>query len=302
MSKHNHTTDIPYSQNKRALILVLCITSIIMLVELAGGLWSGSLALISDAGHMLTDTGSLAFTLLALWYSRRPATSKKSYGFYRFEILSALLNGVLLALIAGYIFFEAYKRLLNPQPIAGGLMLEIAIIGLLANLIGVFILSKGSHENLNIKGAFWHILSDALSSVGVIIGGMIILLTGFTLVDPIIGFAIAILILRGALNLVFESVDILLESTPGDIDVNKVIETVKKIKGVKDFHDLHIWTITSGLRSLSAHVYIEDTLLSKCEKVSAQIKQLLKDQFNITHTTLEFECVSCEPNKSCLTE
>lgn len=295
MSEHKHEN---YGTNRTALAIALSITALMMVVEFAGGILSGSLALLSDAAHMLTDTGALALALFALWFSRRPATSEKTYGFYRFEILSALLNGSILIVIAGFIFYEAFQRIINPPEVKGMLMLGVASIGLIANLAGAFILSKGSRENLNIRAALWHIISDALSSVGVIIGGIVILFTGFFLVDPIIGFIIGILVLRGALELLMESVNILLEATPKDIDLEEVTKEIKNIECVKDIHDLHIWTITSGLRACSAHVLVADMLTSKCADISVQIKQLLHDRFNIAHATLQFESETC---KECFT-
>jgi cobalt-zinc-cadmium efflux system protein len=181
-------------------------------------------------------------------------------------------------------------------------MLGIAAVGLAANLAGAYILSKGSRENLNVRAALWHVLSDAFSSVGVIIGGLIILFTGAYIVDPIIGFIIGIVILRGAWRLVRESVDILLEATPRDIKHAEVERAMGKVKGVKEVHDLHIWTITSGMRALSSHVLIDDTLVSKCAEVSRELKKILKEKFRIDHATLEFECESCPEGLVCRIE
>jgi len=297
--EHKHTSAETYGANRTALSIALSITALMMVVEFVGGFLSGSLALISDAGHMLTDTGVLALALFAIWFSRRPATQEKTYGFYRVEILSALLNGSLLIVIAGYIFYEAVQRLINPTEVQGVLMLSVAAIGLVANLVGAFVLSKGSKENLNVKAALWHVLSDAFSSVGVIIGGLIIIYTGLFIVDPIIGFIIGIVILRGAWKVVKESVDILLEAVPKDIKYEAVIKELKKVSGVREVHDLHIWTITSGLRALSAHVLIEDTLVSKCGSVSSDLKRILKEKFCISHVTLEFESKNCPEGMVC---
>lgn len=301
-SENKHSPAEEYGTNKRALTLALSITALMMLVEFVGGILSNSLALISDAGHMLTDAGALALALFALWFSRRPATTEKTYGFYRLEILSALLNGSVLIVIAGYIFYEAIQRFISPSEVKGLLMLGIASIGLVANLAGAFVLSKGSKENLNVKAALWHVLSDAFSSVGVIIGGLIIFFTRFYLIDPIIGFIIGIVILRGAWKVVRESVDILLEATPKDVKYEEVIQTLKNIKGIRDVHDLHIWTITSGLRALSAHILIEDTLVSKCGDISKDLKKVLREKFSISHVTLEFECKSCPEGIVCKIE
>lgn len=300
MSTHDHGHDnSSFGQNRTALTLALSITSLMMVVEFIGGWISGSLALMSDAGHMLTDTAALGLALFALWFSRRPATAKNTYGFYRVEILAALLNGSLLIVIAGYIFYEAVQRFISPTEVIGSLMLTVAVIGLIANLVGAWILSRGSKENLNVKAALWHVLSDAISSVGVIAGGLIIILTGYTVVDPIIGFLIGLIILRGAWRVVREAVDILLEATPRNIDHEEVIKVLKKVKGIRDIHDLHIWSITSGLIAMSAHVLIEDTLVSECGDVSKTLKKLLKGQFGISHATLEFECENCPEGLVC---
>jgi len=265
-----------------------------MTVEFIGGFLSSSLALISDAGHMLTDTTALGLALLALLFSRRPATAEKTYGFYRLEILSALFNGVVLSLIAIYIFYEAMLRVIHPREVHSILMLTVAGIGLIANIIGAIIISKGSRENIAIRGAFWHVVSDALSSIGVITGGLIIFFTRAYVADPIIGFLIGIAILRGAWGLIKESVDILLEATPKDINFEEVEKALKEINGVRAIHDLHIWTITSGIRASSVHIVVEDILASECGKILNKINELLKSRFNIEHSTIQFECETCE--------
>ena len=302
MHQHKHSRAEEYGTYRNALVLALSITALMMAVEFAGGILSGSLALISDAGHMLTDAGALALALFALWFSRKPATAEKTYGFYRAEILSALLNGSVLIVIAGYIFYEAIRRFMNPTEVQGMLMLGVAGIGLAANLAAAFVLSRGSKKNLNVRAALWHVLSDAFSSAGVIIGGLIILFTGVFIVDPIIGFVIGLVILRGAWKVVRESVDILLEATPKDIKHEEVKKTLCEVKGVREVHDLHIWTITSGMRALSAHVLIDDTLVSRCGGVSRDLKKTLRDKFLIDHVTLEFECKACPEGLVCRIE
>lgn len=303
MTHHNHdhlSHVVDFEKNKKVLICAFLITASMILVEVVGGFLSGSLALLSDAGHMVTDAGALAMALFALWFSRRPATHEKTYGFYRVEILSALLNGSVLVAIAGFIFYQAVTRMFNPQPVEGGLMMVVAVIGLLANLLSAFILSRGGKDNLNVSGALWHVISDALSSVGVIIAAGVIYFTGFYLIDPIIGFLIALIILRGALKLVYESVDILLEATPKDIDIKKLIDCLKRdISGIKDVHDIHIWTITSGLRALSAHILVEDLMVSDCSNIARRVKELLRQEFHIEHATIEFECEKCDGPMIC---
>lgn len=299
MSEHLHTTSDSYQANKFALTAALTITALIMLVELVGGWLSNSLALISDAGHMLTDSAALILALFAIWFSRKPATAEKTYGFYRSEILAALFNGILLILIAGYIFYEAILRFINPSSVNGLLMLWVAVVGFIANLAGALILLKAEKGNLNVKAAFWHIVSDTLSSAGVIVGAVLIYFTGFYLIDPIIGLIIGVVILRGAWGVLKEAVDILLEATPRDLKLEEVAEFLRKIIGVRQVHDLHIWTISSGMRTLSAHVLVDDCLLSSCSDIANNIKNVLKEKFFISHATLEFECESCSDGLVC---
>ena len=285
---HEHSAD------PQPLLIALTITAFMMIAEFFGGLLSNSLALVSDAGHMLTDTSVLALALLAMWIARRAqASPERTFGYYRLEILSALFNGAALLLVAGVILFESYQRYLHPLEVQSGLMLAVAAAGLLANLLGAWVLSSGRRENLNIKAAFWHVLSDAVSSVGVIAGGLIIYFTGWQLVDPILGALIALLIIRGACDILTEAVEILLEATPRDIKLDQVIEEIKGIEGVRELHDVHIWTITSGLRALAAHVEIEDAMVSTCGDLLEKINQRLYDKFNISHATLQLECQAC---------
>jgi cobalt-zinc-cadmium efflux system protein len=276
---------------RRGLILALAFTGIVMMVEAIGGILTNSLALLADAGHMLTDLLSLAMSFFALTLALRPATKEHTYGFHRLEILSALANGVMLILIALYILHEAYKRLLVPEPVRSMEMLVVATIGFVANGASAFFLGGG--ESLNIRGAFLHVLSDALSSMGVVVGGVVMLLTGQYLVDPIISVLIATVILIGAYRLTREAVNILLEATPKGIDLDKVLEAVQGVEGVLDIHDVHIWSIASGLSAMSAHLLIEDQLTSHSTKIVEGVQRLLAERFGIAHTTLQCECKSC---------
>jgi len=300
MSEHEHKISEPFSGDVNSLVIALSITLLMMLAEFAGGILSGSLALISDAGHMLTDAGALTLSLFATIFSRQPSTLKNTYGFYRLEILSSLLNGSILFMLSGYVFYQAFNRLFNPQAVEGMLMLVVAVIGLLANIVSALILSRGTGRSLNVKGAFFHVLSDALTSVGVIIGGIVIVSTHFYLIDPILGCVIGIFILAGGWRLVSESVEILLESTPRDLDIDQIVGVLKnEIEGIKGVHDVHVWTITTGLRALSAHVLVEDKRVSQCEDISSKIKKILAERFSISHVTLEFECESCNQGMVC---
>ena len=267
-----------YSSNQRNLVIALSITAIVMIAEIIGGLLSNSLALLSDAGHMLTDILALGLSLTAMKFARKPPTPSKTFGFYRLEILAAFFNGMLLFFISFYIFYEAYHRLVQPEEIKGLFMLVVACIGLLANGAGILLLRKSAHTSLNVKSAFFHIVGDTISSGGVIVGGLLILYTGWYLVDPLISIFIGILILRGAYALIMESIDIFLEATPKDINVEEMLDELRKIQGVKDVHHLHLWTITSGINAMSAHVLIDDLLISSSAYILKEIKSLLRNK------------------------
>ena len=282
-----------YSSTQRNLLIVLSITAGVMTAEIIGGLLANSLALLSDAGHMLTDMLALSLTILALRFAQRPPTASKTFGFYRLEILAAFFNGMLLLFISFYIFYEAYKRLLHPEEIKGLLMLVVAGIGLLANGVGILILKKSARKSLNVKSVFYHIVGDTISSGGVIVGGLVILFTGWYLVDSIISIFIGMLILRGAYSLVRESIDIFLEATPKDISMEKMLDDLHKIEGVKEIHHLHLWTITSGIYAMSAHVLIEDLLTSRSAQILREVEGLLQGKYSIEHTTIQFESESC---------
>ena len=280
-------------EREKKLLLILAFNVTLMVLEIVGGIVSKSLALLSDAGHMLTDSLAVFLSYLAIHWSRRPADHRKTFGYHRAEILVALANGVALAAIAGYIFYEAVLRFFNPQEIKTGILLAVAAIGLAGNLFGLFILKGESHENLNVRSAFFHILADTLSSVGVIIGGVIIWYTGWYLVDSLIGVLIGGIVLRGAVDLVMESGEILLEATPRDIDIALLRQEVTQIHGVEDLHDIHIWTIGSGMRALSAHVLTDNISTRESQEIACRVRALLGEKFHITHTTLEMECETC---------
>lgn len=280
-------------KREHKLLLIFAFNLSLMSIEFVGGFLSRSLALISDAGHMLTDSLAIFLSYLAIHWSKKPATAQKSYGYHRSEILVALINGLALTGISVYIFYEAFRRFFYPEEIQTGILLVVASIGLLGNLFGLLLLRSESHENLNVRGAFLHILGDTLSSVGVLLGGVIILLTGWNVVDSLIGMLIGVIVLRSAVNLVLESGEVLLESTPRDIDPAALKEEVKKIPGVRDFHEIHIWTITSGRRALSGHVLVENISTREGQQILCNVRRLLSEKFNITHTTLETECDSC---------
>ncbi|MDD5593753.1 MAG: cation diffusion facilitator family transporter [Candidatus Margulisbacteria bacterium] len=285
--------------NQRILGAVLLITVLLFIVELVGGFMSNSLALLSDAGHMLTDTLALTLALLASLFAALPATQKRTFGFYRLEILSALLNGSVLTIIALFIFYEAFLRLVHPAPIQSTIMLIVATIGLLGNIGGAVILAGASRENLNVRGAFLHVLSDAVSSVGVIVGGVLIHFFGWYYADPILGFLIGILILRGAFTLISESANVLLEATPKGLKLDDVVSAICSVKGIKDIHDLHVWSITSGINTIAAHLVIEDADAERTNGILREVRELLSAKFNIMHSTFQTECESCPEELFC---
>jgi cobalt-zinc-cadmium efflux system protein len=294
---HQHAED--RTNAGRPLKITLAVVLIVMVAEIIGGLLSNSLALLGDAGHMLTDALALGLSLFAITMARRPATPRHTFGYHRTEIMAALANGVILVLVSIYIFYEAYHRFFNRPAIDAPVMLTIAGIGLVANLVGLLVLQRSSKGSLNIRAAFWHIIGDTLSSVGVIIAGLIIVFTGWTVVDPILACLIGVVILWGAFRIVKEASDILLESVPAGIRLEEVEGAVKQIEGVEDLHDVHIWTITSGIYALSAHVRVDDLMVSASNELVVTINELLEHRFNITHATLQLECDACANGAVC---
>ena len=295
---HEHVLGAPEG-GKRDLLIALSITVLMMAAEAIGGYLSNSLALLSDAGHMFTDNLALLLSFFAMKFSSMPATERRTFGFYRLEILAAFVNGIVLVLLSLYIMYEAYLRILHPQPVAGTLMLVVAVIGLVANIIGAFVLNKHSTASLNIRGAYLHILGDALSSVGVVIGGVVIIYTGWSMIDPILSILISLVIIYSAWALVKESVSILLESVPSHINIEAVAAEIQKIKGVREAYHIHIWTITSGVYAMSAHVIIDDQLVSLNRDLLDQVRAAVAQKFKVMHSTIQVECERCDLNAVC---
>ena len=256
-------------------------------VEVVGGVLTGSLALLADAGHMLSDTFAVGLALAALVLASRPSTPRRSFGFQRAEILAAFVNGLTLVLVSGWIAWEAVQRFRDPPEILGGWMLVVATAGLAVNAVAAAILLRSGRESLNVEAALRHVLADLLGSVGVIAAALIILLTGWTVVDPIVSLLIALLILASAWGVLRDSTAILMEETPSSIDADAVARAVVEVPGVTSVHDLHVWRITSGFDALSAHVLVgrgED-----CHARRREIEGVLADRFDVTHTTLQVD-------------
>jgi len=276
-----------HKSNRRRLIAVLVLTLVYMLAEAIGGFITNSLALLSDAGHMLADVASLVLALLALWFAARPITTKRTYGYYRMEILAALANGAALVVISLLIAFEAFQRLKSPEGVKGFEVMLIAGGGLVVNMISVFVLHSASEDNLNMRGAFLHVMGDVLGSFGAIVAGLVIWRWGWVTADPLISVVMCLLIIYSSWQLIRESVNILLESTPSHINVRAVIEAIHSVKGVADVHDLHVWTISSGMEALSAHVTIEPGVSHRT--ALEELQERLRIGFNIRHLTIQIE-------------
>ena len=273
--------------NKKALAIVLVLTTTYMFAEVIGGLLTGSLALLADAAHMLSDNIALGLALFAFWLAAKPPTPNKSFGYKRAEILVALFNGVTIVAVSIWIFYEAYSRFQNPPEILGGWMMVVAVIGLVVNLAGTVILTRSAGENLNMQGALRHVLADLMGSVGVIAAALVIVVTGYRVADPIISVFIGVLILFSSWKLLRESVSILLESSPPGIDAEQVGKKMAGVEGVEEVHDLHIWMVTSGFPALAAHVLVgkhED-----CHQKRRDLEELLDKEFDIDHTTLQVD-------------
>jgi cobalt-zinc-cadmium efflux system protein len=269
------------------LLWTLGLTGSYLLVEVIGGLWTGSLALLADAGHMVTDVGGLVLSLLAVWFARKPPSAVHTYGYYRMEILAALANGVVLFGVAGIILYEAYRRIWAPPAVLGGPMLAIAVVGLAVNLGAMWLLHRGASESLNVRGAYLEVLGDALGSVGVIVAAVIIKTTGFLLADPLIGAAIGLFILPRTWGLMRQATHVLMEGVPPHLNPVEIETAMRSAHGVRAVHDLHVWTLTSGRDALSAHVLVED--LSDAQHVLGDLQALLRQQFGIEHVTLQLE-------------
>ncbi len=276
----------------RPLAIALGITFLYFVVEVIGGIYTNSLALLSDAGHMLSDIAALSLSLCAFQISRRPATPQKTFGYHRLEIVAALVNGLVLWLIVGVIFHEAYQRFFTPPEVQSWGMLIIATIGLAVNIVAGFILYKSHHESLNVHSAFLHVVGDALGSVGAMIAALIMISTGWYLADPLISFFIGTLILYTSWGLIRESADILMQSVPRGIRLEEVQNSMETITGVLKVHDLHVWAVTSGVFTLSAHAVVNGD--RDFHQVLSEIEKTLGERFKIRHTTIQLETKSRE--------
>lgn len=279
--------------HRRRLVVVLVITAGVVVVQVIGGIVTDSLALVADAGHMFTDVAGVSLALIAVSFAARPATPDRTFGYYRVEILAAVVNAMLLIAVAVFIFWQAWQRWSDPPDVDGGLMLVFAVIGLVANLAGLFVLRGGAKESLNIRGAYLEVLGDTLGSAAVIVAAVIIAATGWTRVDVIASVLVALMILPRTWSLLREAIDVLLEATPRGVDMAEVRRHILEVDGVLDAHDLHAWTITSGLPVLSVHVVVQDAVLNDHggARVLDRLGECLGQHFDVEHCTFQLEPV-----------
>jgi cobalt-zinc-cadmium efflux system protein len=274
-------------------VVALALTALILIAEVVGGLVTHSLALLSDAAHVLLDMLALGMSYVALRLAARPADDRHTYGYHRFEVLAALANGSLLFVMAVGIFREAWRRFQAPEPVLAGPMLVVAVIGLGVNLVVMRVLGDHDHDDLNVRSAWLHVLGDMLSSVGVIAAGLIILLTGWTLADPLVSMLIGLVILVGAGRVLRQALHVLLEGTPEGLSPSQITRTMREVPGVSEVHDLHIWTVSPGYVALSAHVVLDERSFPEAQDVQTGLRQMLAGRFSIHHTTIQVECADC---------
>jgi len=288
---HAHHHGHHHHGSRRRLALVLALTGAFLAVEVVAGLLTGSLSLLADAGHMLTDVAGLVLALAAMKFAERRPSPRRTYGYHRVEILAALTNALVLAAVAGYILAEAWERLRSPQPVASVPVLAVAAVGLLVNVAGALVLQRGARASLNVRGAYNEVLADALSSVGVIAGAAVITATGWFWVDPLVAVAIALFVVPRTFGLLREAVHVLLEGTPPEVDLAALRAAMEGVPGVKAVHDLHVWTLTSGIHALSAHAVLQEGAAHGT--VLGTLRQRVVDGFPISHVTVQLEERCC---------
>jgi cobalt-zinc-cadmium efflux system protein len=293
MTQHTHSKTLPAGSKLKLSILL---TGLILAAELIGGFISNSLALLSDAGHVVTDIMALSLSWYALKQAERPPSSRMTYGYHRIGVIVAIINAVSIFAISIIILYEAYRRFQQPPEINSVLMMSVALVGLAVNLFVIFWLRREQSVSINIRSAFWHAFGDGLASIGVIIGGAIILITGFYWIDPLISILISLIIGFAAYSILKEGLRVLMEASPSNIDIEEMIKTLRGVPGVKDIHDVHVWVISPQLHAMSSHVLVDDLLVSQATEIRRELEDLLKNRFSIQHTMLQMECRLCNPS------
>ncbi len=289
---HNYNHSLSTSGNRLKYGIILSL--VIFIAEIIGGLLSNSLALLSDAGHVFADVIALSLSWYGVRQAAKPANSRMTFGYHRVGVIVAIINALTILIIAGVIIYEAFVRFRQPPEVKSLLMMVVALVGLGANILVTFWLRKAQRSNINIRSAFWHAAGDALASVAVIAGGLVIMLTGWNWMDPLVSVLIALIILFAAWSIFREGFRVLLEATPADIDVVAMINTLKQIPGVKDVHDVHVWSITPELRAMNGHVMIGDVSTGKAAEIRMEIERVVRGKYRIEHTTLQMECYGCK--------
>ena len=292
---HSHIGNITKQTTSR-MALSLALTLVFVFIEAAAGIIGSSLALLTDAAHNFTDAIALGLSWYAIRLTTQPADERKTYGYHRAGILVALLNSTTLVLISLWIFYEAYRRIMSPPEVQSGILITVGLIAVAVNLGTALLVRKGSESDLNVRSAYAHLVGDVISTVGAVIAGVVIYFTGANWLDPLISVLIGFLILYNAWGILRDSVDILLEATPRDIDTATLVQDVKQVKGVQGVHDLHIWSLTQNLRTMSAHILTDDVPISDGADIQRQINEIVYHRYNIAHATLQLECVGCMPD------
>jgi len=283
-------------QTTSRLSLSLFLTLAFVFIEAGAGYFANSLALLTDAAHNLTDVIALGLSWFAIRLTSQPANARQTYGYHRAGILVALLNSTTLALISIGIFYEAYHRLISPPNVQSGILIGVGLIAVVINLVTALLVHRGSESDLNLRSAFVHLIGDVISTVGAVIAGVIIYFTKANWLDPLVSVLIGFLILYNAWGILRETIDILLESTPRDVDIKKMVSDITKLDGVLGVHDLHVWSLTQNLRTMSAHILTRDITVSAGAEIQNEINELVYHHYNIAHATLQLECVDCAPD------
>ncbi|HLO31828.1 MAG TPA: cation diffusion facilitator family transporter [Anaerolineales bacterium] len=292
---HSHLREASKQTTVR-LALSLFLTLAFVVIEAGAGIFANSLALLTDAAHNLTDVIALGLTWFAVRVTAQPANAQKTYGYHRAGILVALLNSTTLVLISLGIFYEAYRRFLNPPEVQSGILVGVGLIAVVINLVTALLVHRGSQNDLNLRSAFVHLMGDVLSTIGAVIAGVIIYFTNANWLDPLVSVLIGFLILYNAWGILRDAVDILLEATPRDIDIKRMVDDIVQVNGVLGIHDIHVWSLTQSLRTMSAHILTDDLHISAGTEIQRQISEVVLQHYNIAHATLQLECVDCFPD------
>ncbi len=292
---HSHLREAAKQTTSR-LSLSLFLTLAFVVIEATAGYFANSLALLTDAAHNLTDVIALGLSWFAIRLTSQPANAHKTYGYHRAGILVALLNSTTLVLISIGIFYEAYQRFISPPQVKSSILIGVGLIAVVVNLVTALLVHRGSESDLNLRSAFVHLVGDVISTIGAVIAGVIIYFTGANWLDALVSVLIGFLIVYNAWGILRETVDILLESTPRDVDIKEMVNEITELDGVLGVHDLHVWSLTQNLRTMSAHILTEDISVSAGAQIQSRINELVYHHYNIAHATLQLECIDCDPN------